>query len=254
MTTLTALIVDDEVSARSRLTRQLQACPQVKIKGEADNGVAALNQIIELKPDVVFLDVQMPGMTGFEVLRHLPADVEHPHVVFVTGFDQHALEAFEADAIAYLLKPIQQEKLIHVIERIIRLHRRDQEREQERVVRVSSALSSPMRQVVVRQRNRFLLLRPSAIVFFRVEDGVARAFTANESYSINFQMAELEAALPAEGFFRASRSILINVDRIQEVRPFLKSTFLIIMNDAAGTEIHVGERRAKALRQRIRGL
>jgi len=254
MKPLRALIVDDEASARSRLARQLQECAQITVEGEAANGLAALNQIVNLKPDVVFLDIEMPGMTGFEVLRNLPADIEHPHVVFVTGFDQHALEAFEADAIAYLLKPVRQEKLIHVIERISRMHGLDTQAERESVARVTSAMSSPMRQVVVRQRDRFLLLRPSDIVFFRVDDGIARAFTATESYTINFQIAELEAALPPEGFFRASRSTLINLDRIKEVRPFLKSTFVVVMTDAARTEIHVGERRAKDLRHRIPGL
>jgi CheY-like chemotaxis protein len=107
-----ALIVDDEASARSRLRRHLAACPQVVIEGEADNGIAALEKIIAVKPDLLFLDIQMPGMTGFEVLRNLPPDLERPHIVFVTGYDQHALDAFEADAIAYLLKPVQQQRLI----------------------------------------------------------------------------------------------------------------------------------------------
>jgi DNA-binding LytR/AlgR family response regulator len=254
MKTLRVLIVDDEASARSRLARQLQECPQITVEGEAANGLAALNQIVELKPDVVFLDIEMPGMTGFEVLRSLPADVPHPLVVFVTGFDQHALEAFEADAIAYLLKPVRQDKLMHVVDRIASLHGEDSRLDRERVARVTSALSAPMRQVVVRHRDRFLLLRPADIVFFRIDDGIARAFTATDSYAINFQIAELEEGLPQERFFRASRSTLINLDRIKEVRPFIKSTFLLVMTDSAHTEIHVGERRAKELRQRIPGL
>jgi DNA-binding LytR/AlgR family response regulator len=181
-------------------------------------------------------------MTGFEVLRSLPAEVAHP------------LEAFEADAITYLLKPVRQEKLMHVVDRIARLRGEDFRLDRERLTRVASALSTPMRQVVVRQRDRFLLLRPSDIVFFRIDDGIARAFTATDSYAINFQMAELETGLPQERFFRASRSTLINLDRIKEVHPFLKSTFLLVMTDAAHTQIHVGERRAKDLRQRIPGL
>jgi len=254
MKPLRALIVDDEESARSRLARLLKTCPQIVVEGEADNGLAALNQIVELQPDVVFLDIQMPGMTGFEVLRSLPADVPQPSVVFVTGFDQHALAAFEVDAIAYLLKPVQQEKLVHVVERISLLHREDREADQSRVARVSSTFSAPMRQVVVCQRGRFLLLRPSEVTFFRIDEGIVRAFTATESYSVNFQIVELETALPPEQFFRATRSTLVNLDRIREVLPFLKSTFLLVMDDAVRTEIHVGERRAKALRQRIPGL
>ena len=254
MNPLTALIVDDEESARLRLAHQLKDCSQITIKGEAGNGLAALNQIVALQPDVLFLDIQMPGMNGFEVLHSLLSDVPLPHVVFVTGFDQHALAAFEVDAIAYLLKPIQQERLVHVVERIFRLHGEDQNEEQQRVVLVSSALSAPMRQVVVRQQGRFLLLRPSEVAFFRIDDGITRAFTATELYTANFQIAELEAALPAEEFFRATRSTLINLYRIKEVIPFLKSTFQLVMDNAQRTEIHNGERRAKALRQRIPGL
>jgi two-component system, LytTR family, response regulator len=246
-----ALIVDDEVSARSRLKRQLAACPQIVIEGEADNGIAALDQIVALKPDLVFLDIQMPGMTGFEVLRNVPPEFERPHIVFVTGFDQHALAAFEADAVAYLLKPVQQERLVHTVERIERLH---QAAQMEDVDRVTAALAPPMRQVVVRHANRFLLLRPADIVFFQIDHGITRAFTASESYSVNFQLAELETALPDNEFFRASRAALINLYRIKEVRPFLKSTFLVVMDNAAHTEIQVGERRAKLLRQRIPGL
>jgi two-component system LytT family response regulator len=246
-----ALIVDDEASARSRLRRHLAACPQVVIEGEADNGIAALEKIITLKPDLLFLDIQMPGMTGFEVLRNLPPDLERPHIVFVTGYDQHALDAFEADAIAYLLKPVQQQRLIQVVERIERLHVRPPG---ERLERVAAALSPPMRQVVVRHANRFLLLRPEDVVYFQIEDGITRAFTAAESYAVNLQIAQLEEFLPTEQFFRASRAVLINLYRIKEVRPFLKSTFLVVMDNTAHTEIQVGERRAKALRQKIPGL
>ena len=209
-------------------------------------------RILYLAPIVLLIAGAAVQYSGSR--RSHPADVAHPLVVFVTGFDQHALEAFEADAVAYLLKPVRQDKLMHVVDRLTRLRDDDSRLDRERVARVTSALSASMRQVVVRQRDRFLLLRPSDIVFFRIDDGIARAFTSTDSYAIDFQMAELETGLPQERFFRASRSTLINLDRVKEVRPFLKSTFLLVMGDAAHTEIHVGERRAKDLRQRIRGL
>jgi len=249
-----ALIVDDEASARSRLARQLESCPQVKVEGTAENGLIALDLIVNLKPDIVFLDIQMPGMTGFEVLRNLPSEALQPHVVFVTAYDQHALEAFEADAIAYLLKPVEQQKLLRVVERLEPFCTGVEKNDRARLARVTSELAPTLRQVVVRQGNRFLLLRPADVVFFQIEEGIPRAFTANESFSINFQISELEASLPAEQFFRVSRSTLINLDRIREVRPFFKSTFIVVMNDAGHTEIHLGERRAKALRERIPGL
>lgn len=254
MKPIRALIVDDEVSARSRLARLLESCPPIQVEGTAANGLIALNQIATLKPDVVFLDVQMPGMTGFEMLRALPGDVAQPHIVFITAYEQHALAAFEADAIAYLLKPVQREKLVHIVERLERLCGDGEKEDRQPFQKLASEFSPPLRQVVVREGNRFLLLRPAEIVFFQIEEGIARAFTPTDSFSVNFQIAELEASLPVDKFFRASRSTLINLDRIREVRPFFKSTFIVVMNDAAHTEIHVGERRAKALRHRIPGL
>ena len=115
------LVIDDEAPARSRLTRLLKAHSFVEIAGEASNGLEALERIEQARPDVVFMDIQMPGLDGFGVLRALPHDAPKPLVVFVTGFDQHALEAFEANALAYLLKPVESERLLIVLERAARL-------------------------------------------------------------------------------------------------------------------------------------
>src|SRR5438874_1164857 len=111
---MTGLIVDDESSARSRLTRLLAAHPEVRIAGEASDGLQALECIERLQPDLVFLDIQMPGLDGFQVIRSLPDGAPRPLIIFVTGFDRHALEAFEANALAYLLKPVETERLAAV--------------------------------------------------------------------------------------------------------------------------------------------
>src|SRR5262249_8116495 len=108
---MTGLIVDDEAAARSRLTELLEAHPEGRIGGEASEGLQALERIAELRPDVVFLDIQMPGLDGFQVIRSLPASMPCPLIIFVTGFDQHALAAFEANALAYLLKPVETDRL-----------------------------------------------------------------------------------------------------------------------------------------------
>src|SRR4051794_22459197 len=110
-----SLIIDDEAAARSRLTRLLTAHPEVEVAGEASDGLQALDRIEQLRPDLIFLDIQMPGLNGFEVLRSMPGGAQ-PLVVFVTGFDRHALEAFETNALAYLLKPVERERLAAVLE------------------------------------------------------------------------------------------------------------------------------------------
>ncbi|MFN9299684.1 MAG: LytR/AlgR family response regulator transcription factor [Acidobacteriota bacterium] len=251
-----ALIADDEASARSRLRRQLSPCGDLEIVGEAEDGLSAVDQIVTLQPAVLFLDIQMPGLNGFEVLRALPPEPPRPLVIFITGFDQHALAAFEADAAAYLLKPVQQERLLQIVDRIrpLLLNAASHARELERVERVLRTQVLPLRHIVAKLRNRFVLLTPANISLFAISDGLVWAFTPSAKCLVNYQLADLEAGLPADQFFRASRAALINIAHIAEVKPFAKSTFSLTMNDAAQTEILVGERRAKLLRQLLPGL
>ena len=250
---MTVLIVDDEAAARSRLTRLLAAHPEVRIAGEASDGLQAVEKIDRLRPDLVFLDIQMPGLDGFQVIRSLPSGVPRPLIIFVTGFDQHALEAFQANALAYLLKPVETERLSAVLERAAKLCGAERQRsEEDRLVdEVARTRATALRQVVGRKRDRFILLNPADILYFSADNGLVRARTATDSYLVNYPLADLEAAL-AESFFRARRSVLVNLERVKEIRPYFKSSFLLAMADA--TEIAVSERQAKALRQRMPGL
>jgi DNA-binding LytR/AlgR family response regulator len=253
MNQMNSLIVDDEAAARSRLTRLLSAHPEVRIVGEATDGLEAIESIERLRPDLVFLDIQMPGLDGFQVIRGLRPAVPHPLFVFVTGFDRHALEAFEANALAYLVKPVETERLAAVLERASKLCEVEQLRsQQERLVSDMARTRAPtLQHVVGRKRDRFILLNPDDILYFCAENGLLKAKTATDSYLVNYQLAELEAALPSS-FFRARRSVLVNLGRVKEIRPYFKSSFLLAMPDAA--EIAVSERHAKLLRQRIPGL
>jgi two-component system, LytTR family, response regulator len=250
------LIIDDEAPARSRLTRMLKAHPAVEIAGEASNGLEAIERIEQTRPDAIFLDIQMPGLDGFGILRSLPQSLPKPLVVFVTGFDQHALEAFEANALAYLLKPVEAEQLAVVIERAERLSDREPERgaEDRRLAEAARAIAPKLTQVVGRKRDRLVLLAPVDIVFFSAEDGLIKARTATDTYLVNHQLAELDGSLPEADFFRARRQVLVNLRAVKEIRPYFKSSFLLIMNDAAATEIAVSERQSKLLRRRIPGL
>src|ERR1700682_792952 len=251
-----SLIADDEEPARARLSRMLAEYPDIEISGEACDGLEAVAQIEELRPDLLFLDIEMPGLTGFEVLRSVRRTVRLPLVVFVTGYDQHALAAFEADALAYLLKPVAPERLAQVLDRARKFSGSpdDNEREREHVLQVVRESPQGMRHVVCRKRDRMLLIVPENILWFATEDGIVKAHTESEVYWVNYQLAELESSLPEKLFFRARREILVNVNQIKEIRPYFKSGFLLIMNDAAATEIVVSARQAHPLRQRIPGL
>lgn len=245
------LIIDDEAPARSRLTRLLRAHDGLEIVGEASNGLEAVEQVEKLRPDVMFLDIQMPGLDGFGVLRSLPGNLPKPLVVFVTGFDRHALEAFEVHALAYLLKPVEAEQLALVIDRAVRLCNRE---EVARVAEAARAISPKLTQIVGRKRDRLVLLEPEKILFFSADSGLIKATTATETFLVNYQLAELEAALSEAEFFRARRQVLVNLRAVKEIRPYFKSSFLLLMNDAASTEIAVSERQSKILRRRIPGL
>ena len=246
-----SIIVDDEESARSRLARLLTAHPVIEVVGEARDGLEAVQKIEALMPDLVFLDIELPGLTGFEVLEAIAAKAAMPLVIFVTGYDEHALAAFEANALAYLLKPVEPERLAKAVARASRL---SGESEREHLLRVAHETPKTLRQVVCRKRDRVLLMPPEQILWFAVEDGLVKAHAAAETFWVNYHLGELEAGLPSDLFFRARREVLVNLTRIKEIRPYFKSGFLLIMADAAATEIAVSERQARSLRQRIPGL
>src|SRR5271168_3808429 len=151
-----ALIADDEPAARARLRRLLGQYPEIRIMGEAENGIAALESIEQLRPELLFLDVEMPGLNGFEVLQGLSADVPRPLTIFVTGFHEYALEAFRARAVAYLLKPIEEDHLHEMIDRAGKLLASTLFREEEdrSVDRLLEEQPRPMEQIVARKANR----------------------------------------------------------------------------------------------------
>jgi len=215
-----------------------------------------VEKIEELRPDLLFLDIEMPGLTGFEVVRSIPAEVPLPLVIFTTGYDQHALAAFEVNALAYLLKPVEPDRLRQAVERARRLNSFTAEKEAERRNILRAAQDGPklMRRVVCRARDRLVLLPIEQILWFQVEDGIVKARSAGELFWVNYQLNELEAALPEDLFFRARRDVLVNLTRIKEIKPYFKSGFLLIMSDPAATEFVISERQVHPFRQRLPGL
>ncbi len=248
-------LVDDEAAARRRLARMLAAYGDVEIIGEAQEGLEALRLIQALKPDVIFLDIQMPELDGFGVIRAMAGFDPMPLFVFATSFDQHALAAFEANAIAYLLKPIEPARLEAALERVRRLLTSDVERahEEERV-QAAAGLVKRLHRVVCRKGQSVLLLDPQEILWFYMDGGIVRAKTQSETYWVNYQLAQLEEALDTEIFFRARREVLLNLHKVQSIKPYDRSTFVLTMSDTAHTELLVSERQAKELRQRLPGL
>jgi two-component system LytT family response regulator len=227
----------------------LTAFPSIVIEAEAHDGIETLDAIQRIRPDVVFLDVQMPGLSGLEVLSSLTSDAL-PLIVFATAYDEYALAAFDANAVAYLLKPINRDRLAAAVERIERLMRTpgDARQEQSRLTAVAIATRAPLQHVVAVQRDRYLLLPLTEVYFFKVEDGVTKVKSQAALYRTNYLIGDLEQRLPNPPFFRAHRSIIVNLRMVAEISPLFKGSYLLTMTDSQRSEIQVSERQSKLVR------
>ncbi len=254
--TMTALLVDDEQLAREELGYLLRSFPEVEILGEAEDGPGALEQIEALEPDIVFLDVQMPGLNGLEVVREILArNGKLPHIIFATAFDRYAVEAFEVNAADYLLKPVEMDRLGRSIERARELMR-SPEHESERMARLLSAIreqATPPTKVLVRVGGRMILVDAADLIFATVRDGgvciVATEFEGHSNYKT---LDELQSTLGDRLFWRPHRSYIVNIDRIKEVVPWFRSSYQLRMSDHDRTGIPVSRAQTKKLRELFR--
>jgi DNA-binding LytR/AlgR family response regulator len=253
---LRSLLIDDEAPSRLRLRRLLSNHAEIDIAGEARDGLEAVEMIERQQPDLVFLDVEMPGLDGFEVLRAIAPSLAPPLVLFVTGHDQHALRAFQAQALAYLLKPVEQEQLDAMIDRACGIHRylRQREEHRQQLQGVLDVAPQKLRRIVARKTGRLLLLDPADICFFWIDAGILRVRTEEQTFWTSYAISELETALSGHAFFRAHRSALVNLDQVAEIRPDVRSSFQLVMKDRERTLIEVSERQGRVLRSRIPGL
>ena len=245
------LLVDDEELARSALRRALLAAPEFEgfeIVGEAANGVEALEAIEELRPDLVFLDIEMPGFGGFEVIQQL-SDV--PAIVFVTAYDEYAVRAFEANALDYLLKPVQPERLQRALARIrARFAGRSAERSREQDARISEIVSSrsgPLKRLAARRGKRIAIVPLREIIRIEIEDKLVFACTAKERLLVDKSIGELEAMLQPAGFLRISRGELVNLEMVRELAPYFSGTWRVKLSN--GEERDVSRERAKQLKE-----
>jgi two-component system LytT family response regulator len=234
-----ALLIDDERIARAELRRLLAAHPEIAIVGEARNGNEALEQIASLAPDVVFLDVQMPGMSGFELLGRLD---EPPQVVFTTAFDKHALEAFDANALDYLLKPIAPERLANAVKKL-RLPR------ETGIRKTTDSLTptTPLDRVFVRDGDRCWMVQFSEIALLESEGNYTRLYFGTNKPLIARSLAVLEVRLDPAMFFRASRQHMINLRAIEHIDPGVSENLIVSMK--GGHKIEMSRRQSQRLRE-----
>jgi two-component system LytT family response regulator/two-component system response regulator LytT len=256
-TTIATVIVDDEPLACDELAYLLKSHPEIEIVGQGRNGIEAVSLIKQLEPDLVFLDVQMPGLDGLGVIRRLAErKIPLPHVIFATAFDQYAVQAFEVNAVDYLLKPIDKVRLAKALEKARRLIESHQSPAVEKLeAALDSALSKQPRhaKVVVRTQNRMMLVDPADMIYATIEDGLITVVAKDLEGTANYRtIEELLSFLPADTFWRVHRSYLVNINRIREVVPWFKSTFLLKMDDKKQTEIPVSRAQTRRLRELLK--
>jgi two-component system response regulator LytT len=255
MTNLTALVADDEQLARDELCFQLAQLQGVEVVAQAGNGVEALEEIARHTPDVAFLDVQMPGLTGFEVARKLLEQGEGPSVIFVTAFDQRAIEAFEVNAVDYVLKPVDTARLETAVARA-RKRKGDTEPlagQLDRLVRLMSGQKDRRDQVAVKVNDRFVLVQADDIIHASmVEDSINIVTNQVSGASNDRTLEELHARLDPEVFWRVHRSHLVNINKVKEIVPWFSRNYILRMKDAKATEIPVSRSQTRRLRDYLK--
>ncbi len=256
---LRAVVVDDEQLAREEVCFLLGEVGGVEVVGQASDGLQALQVIESESPDLVMLDVQMPGLTGFEVARRLfDAGIEL-QLVFVTAFDQHAIQAFDVNAVDYLLKPVEAERLTTAVERVRRRlasergSARQSGGELDRLLQLLSERQEHREQLAVRVSDRFLLIQADEVVHASVDNDVITVVTNSLSGTSNYRtLDELQARLDPAVFWRVHRSHLVNINRIKEIVPWFSRNYILKMKDAKGSEIPVSRSQTKRLREYLK--
>jgi two-component system, LytTR family, response regulator LytT len=249
--TLSALVVDDEQLAREELSFLLKDFPEVELIETAANGLEAVKLITDLEPDLVFLDVQMPGLDGLGVIRKLrEKGGPLPHFILTTAFDQYAIEAFRLEALDYLLKPVEKERLAESVARVLRMV----EDKQDAPSKAPDAAASPKAAIqrtklLVKTNNRNLIVDAQDMIYATIDDGLITVVTTHFEGQSNYRtIEELQSNLDPSLFWRVHRSFLVNINRIREVIPWFKSSFQLKMDDKKQTEIPVSRIQTKRLR------
>lgn len=245
MGTVRALIVDDEQPARERLRRLLQEHPSIEVVGEAEDGPQALERILELRPDLVLLDIQMPGCSGLEVAASLRSP--RPKIVFCTAYDQHAVDAFELHAVDYLLKPATRARLAQAVERV--LERVAAEGEEAAIDRAGGAAGEPPTRFLAKRGARYCVVPRGEVLCFISEGGLTMLQTAKHHYWMEPTLADLEQRLDPRAFFRISRAAIVNLDAVAEVLPAGNGQGEVRLTN--GLEIEVSRRRFKELLEHL---
>ncbi len=220
------IIIDDEAAGRMLIRQYLEAYPALIVVGEANNGVDAVRLINEFKPDLIFLDVQMPGLTGFDVLKHID---EIPQLIFSTAYDQYALQAFEVHAVDYLLKPYTRDRFAQAIQRVTDGRQSNLQKIQPLAESLLTTADFPEK-ILVQTGNRLVTVAVADILRIEAEGDYATLVTATGKHLSNYGISALEAKLNPKHFLRVHRSDIINLNFVREIQKYPSSYDVILQN------------------------
>lgn len=246
---LKVVIADDEPLARERLRNLLSKHPEAELVGECSDGAEAVTTILEQEPDIVFLDVQMPEKTGFEVIQEIRGQV-NPLIIFVTAYDQYALKAFEVSAVDYLLKPYDKERFEAAFAKARQAARKPEEMTKN-LESLLANLNQPAREVeriAIKTANKVLLLKKDQIDWVDADDNYINVHTGQEKHLLRETLASFEEKLGPRKFMRISRSVIVNIDRIKELQPLFHGEYSVILKD--GTRLTL----SRSYRDKVQGL
>lgn len=236
MLPIETFIVDDEKLARDSIKVLLQKDQELRVIGEASNGLEAVNLIHELKPSLVLLDIQMPQMTGFEVLSHLTLH-PLPYFVFVTAFDQFALQAFEVNALDYILKPYSNERFYQSIHKAKEQIRKDQwiitQSKIQQLIQTPATAQTPVERLAIKQGNKIKLVNTKEITHIKAAGTYTEVYTSQQKYLSNYSISNLTQKLDNELFIRIHRSTIVNLHYISELEPYYNGEYIVFMKDGS---------------------
>lgn len=244
------ILVDDEKPALEELTYIINKYSFIELIGTYNNPTIALERILKEKPDVVFLDVEMPEINGFTIAREIIRAEMDTIIVFVTAFDEYAIKAFEVNAVDYILKPFHEERIDLTIKRIKNISKQHNKENNQKVIQEILEIqeTKPINKLPVWKNNRILLLNPEDIIYCTMEDGKTVIVTEDERYITDGKLIYLEEILKQDGFFRCHRSFLVNLNTINEVIPWFNNTYIIKMK-GIDDEIPISRRHMKEFKK-----
>lgn len=248
---LRTIIVDDETPAREELRFLIASYPEIKLVGEAASGMEAVKLAEGLTPDVIFLDIKMWDLNGFETAKCIIEKGINPLIIFATAYDEYAIKAFEINAVDYILKPFSKKRLDKTVSRIIDLFKSNENHfDMQKLLDYIETMGKLQNiKIPVWKNNKIYLLNPSDISYFEAVEKGSKVMSVQGEFETNYCLSDLEDKLRDVNFFRTHKSFLVNIDKVMEIIPWFNGTYILLLKDYEKNEVPVSRRCAKKLRE-----